>query len=78
MTQVETDSEVFVAILVGAEEGDVQTVLVKAASAGEAISAVLHDSRWESYACPVAFAVDEVESILDSMRAGTVALCAMA
>ena len=78
MTQVETDSEVFVAILVGAEEGDVQTVLVKAASAGEAISAVLHDSRWESYACPVAFAVDQVESILDSMRAGTVELCAKA
>ena len=78
MTQVETDSEVFVAILVGAEEGDVQTVLVKAASAGEAISAVLHDSRWESYACPVAFAVDEVESILDSMRAGTVELCVKA
>lgn len=78
MTQVETDSEVFVAVLVGAEEGDVQTVLVKAASAGEAISAVLHDSRWESYACPVAFAVDQVESILDSMRAGTVELCAKA
>ena len=78
MTQVETDSEVFVAILVGAEEGDVQTVLVKAASAGEAISAVLHDSRWGSYACPVAFTVDEVESILDSMRAGIVELCAKA
>ena len=78
MTQVETDGEVFATILVGAEEGDVQTVLVNAPSAEEAISAVLHDSRWESYACPVAFTVDEVESILDSMRAGTVELRAMA
>lgn len=60
------------------EEGDVQTALVKASSVGEAISAALHDSRWESYACLVAFTVDEVESILDSMRAGTVELCAMA
>lgn len=78
MTQVETDGEVSATILVGAEEGDVQTVLVKTASAGEAISAVLHDSRWESYACPVAFTVGEVQSILDSMRASTVELCAMA
>ena len=78
MTQVETDGEVFATILVGAEEGDVQTVLVKAASAGEAISAVLHDSRWESYACPSAFTVGEVQSILDSMRDGIVELCAKA
>jgi hypothetical protein len=78
MTQVETDGEVFATILVGAEEGDVQTVLVKAASAGEAISAVLHDSRWESYACPAAFTVGEVQSILDSMRDGIVELCAKA
>ena len=78
MTQVETDGEVFATILVGAEEGDVQTVLVKAASAGEAISAVLYDSRWESYACPAAFTVGEVQSILDSMRAGIVELCAKA
>ena len=62
----------------GAKEGDVQTVLVKATSAGEAISAAPSDSRWESYACPVAFTVGEVQSILDSMRAGTVELCAMA
>jgi len=78
MTQVETDGEVFATILVGAEEGDVQTVLVKAASAGEAISAVLHDSRWESYACPAAFTVGEVQSILDSMKDGIVELCAKA
>ena len=78
MTQVETDGDMFDTILVGAEEGDVQIVLVKAPSAEQAISAALHDSRWESYACPVAFTVDEVESILDSMRAGTVELRAMA
>ena len=78
MTQVETDGDVFATILVGAEEGDVQIVLVKAPSAEQAISAALHDSRWESYACPVAFTVGEVQSILDSMRASTVELCAMA
>jgi len=78
MTQAETYGEVSATVLVGAEEGDVQTVLARAASDGEAISAALSDSRWESYACPVAFTVGEVQSILDSMRASTVELCAMA
>ena len=44
--------------------------LVRATSAEYAISAALHDSRWEGYACPVALDIDAVQSLCDSMQAG--------
>lgn len=71
-----TETEVFAVVLVGQEEGDVQLALVRATSPDLAISAALHDPRWETYACPVALDADRLESVLESIRAGRADLCA--
>lgn len=51
MTKADKKTQLFAVVLVGAEEGDIENPLVRATSSADAISAALHDPRWEGYAC---------------------------
>ncbi|NLH88018.1 MAG: hypothetical protein GX460_07500 [Firmicutes bacterium] len=70
MPEKEKGVQLYAVVLVGMEEGAIEIPLVRAISAEYAISAALHDSRWEGYACPVALDIDAVQSLCDSMQAG--------
>jgi hypothetical protein len=70
MPEKEKGVQLHAVVLVGMEEGSIEIPLVRAISAEYAISAALHDSRWEGYACPVALDIDAVQSLCDSMQAG--------